>query len=400
MPPPSLTAASEKRLVLLLAGVQFCHIVDFMVLMPLGPQLMRLLGITPAGFGFLVAAYTLSAGLAGFASAFVIDRFNRRHLLLGLFSGLLLATTACGFAWDFHSLLLARALAGMFGGVLSANVLAYLGDCIPEERRGGATGTVMTAFSMAAVAGVPLGILLATHFTWRMPFLAIAGVGALLWLTAVRILPSLPARNAHAPVAVVATLRAVLGVANHRRALALIAALMLAGFSVIPFISPYMVRNVGLSEAQLSYIYLCGGFATLFTAPLIGRLSDHFGKARAVHVVAAVSLLPLFLLTHMSPAPLPLVLVVTTLFMVFISGRLIPAIALVTAASTPALRGRFLSMNAALQQLASSAAAFLPTLVLSLDAQGRLLNYDLVGYGAMAMTLLAMWLAGRVRVIS
>lgn len=394
-----LSPAHEKHLILLLAGIQFCHIVDFMILMPLGPQLMRLLGISAAQFGFLVAAYTLSAGLAGFASAFIIDRFDRRRMLLAVFSGFLFATAACGFAWDFHSLLLARLLAGFFGGVLGANILAYLGDCIPEERRGAATGKVMAAFSMAAVAGVPLGIFIASHSNWRMPFLFVAGTGLILALLALRILPSLPARDTGA-VNVRATLRDVFSVANHWRAFVLIGALMLAGFSVIPFISPYMVRNVGLTEAQLSLIYFCGGLATLFTAPLIGRLSDRFGKARTLRWLGAISLLPLLLLTQLPPLPLPVVLIVTTIFMVFISGRLIPAMAMITAACTPALRGRFLSMNAALQQLSASLAALWPTLILSQGANGQLLNYDLVGYGAMAMTVVAMWIAGKVEVRS
>lgn len=399
MTSPPLSPPRERQLIFLLAGIQFCHIVDFMILMPLGPQLMRVLNMSPAQFGLLVSAYTLAAGVAGFACAFVIDRFDRRRLLLVIFAGFLLATFACGLAWSFTSLLVARLLAGAFGGILGANIMAYLGDCIPEARRGTATGKVMTAFSIAAVAGVPLGLFLAVHFNWRAAFFLVGGIGLLLGLAAVRLLPSVPAR-ASGPIDLLGTLAAVFSVGNHWRAFALIAALMLAGFSVIPFLSPYMVHNVGLSEAQLPLIYLVGGLATLFTAPLIGRLADRHGKARTLQMVCALSLLPLFLITHLPPLALPFVLAVSTLFMVLVSGRLIPAMALVTSASSPALRGRFLSMNAALQQLAASAAAFLPTLVLAQDAGGRLLHYEVVGYGAMTMTLLALWLAGRVEVRS
>lgn len=395
----TLPAATEKRLILLLAGIQFCHIVDFMVMMPLGPQLMRVLGIDTAGFGLLVSAYTLAAGAAGFASAFFIDRYDRRRLLLWLMAGFLLATLACGLAPDFHSLLVARLLAGAFGGILGTNVMAYVGDCIPEARRGSATGRVMAAFSLAAVAGVPLGLWLATLSNWRAPFLFITVTGLLLWLWGLRLLPAVPARD-HGRIDIAGTLRAVLGVPNHWRAFALMAALMLAGFSVIPFLSPFMVHNVGLKEADLPLIYFCGGLATLFTAPLIGRLADRHGKARVLAVVGLLSLLPLAVVTRLPAVGLPLVLVVTTVFMVLISGRLIPAMALITSASVPALRGRFLSMNTALQQLAASAAAFLPTLVLAQAGDGKLLNFALVGNAAMGVTLLVVWLGFRVEVRS
>ncbi|MDP2227058.1 MAG: MFS transporter [Moraxellaceae bacterium] len=394
-----LSSRAESRLVWLLAGIQFCHIVDFMVMMPLGPQLMRTLHMSTAEFGLLVSAYTLSAGLTGFAGAFVIDRVDRRRLMLALFTGFIMATLACGFAWSFGSLLLARVLAGMFGGVLAATLLAIIGDCIPAERRGAATGKVMAGFALAAVAGVPLGIWMATHGGWRLPFYGVAATGVLLWLLALRVLPSIPARDT-GPLQIAHTLRLVMGERNHLRAFALVSVLMLAGFSVIAFISPYMVHNVGLTEAQLALIYLYGGIASLLTAPLIGKLTDRIGKTPTFRWFALLSLLPLLALTHLPPSPLPLVLMVTTAFMVFIGGRMIAAITLIQSASTPELRGRFLSFNSAIQQLASGLAAFLPTLLLTEDAAGRLLHYDLVGYGAAAMTVLAIWLAGKIEIRS
>lgn len=393
----TLTPAFEKKLVWLLAGIQFCHIMDFMVLMPLGPQLMRVLGISTAEFGWLVSTYTVSAGIAGIASVFMIDRFDRRHALTGLFTGFILATVACGLAWDFHSLLLARSMAGVFGGVLTAVIMALLSDCIPEERRGAATGKVMTGFALAAVAGVPLGIYLANHFDWRMPFFFISVLSTPMLLLAPRLLPSVPARES-GPIQFVGTLRMVMWDRNHLFAFALVSSLMLAGFSVIAYISPYMVHNVGLTESQLPLIYLYGGVGSLLTAPLIGRLSDRIGKARTFRITCLTSVPPLLVLTHLPAVPVPVVLVVTTLFMILIGGRVIAAIALLSSVSHAHVRGRFLSFNSAMQQLASGIAAFLPTLVLTQDAQGHLMHYNWVGYGAVTMTLVAFWLAGRVEI--
>lgn len=395
----ALSTSSEKKLVWLLAGIQFCHIMDFMVLMPLGPQLMRVLGITTAEFGWLVSTYTVSAGIAGLASVFMIDRFDRRHALTGLFAGFILATVACGLAWDFHSLLLARSMAGVFGGVLTAVIMALLADCIPEARRGTATGKVMTGFALAAVAGVPLGIYLANHFDWRMPFFFIAAISTPMLLLSPRLLPSVPARES-GPVQIMGTLHAVMSDRNHLYAFALVSVLMLAGFSVIAYISPFMVHNVGLTEAQLPLIYLYGGVGTLLTSPLIGRLSDSLGKVRTFRIACLSSVPPLLVLTQLPAVPLHIVLIVTTAFMILVGGRVIAAISLLSSASHAHMRGRFLSFNSAMQQLASGVAAFLPTLVLTQDAQGRLLHYDWVGYGAVTMTLLAFWLAGRMEVRS
>ncbi|MBP9046527.1 MAG: MFS transporter, partial [Moraxellaceae bacterium] len=271
MLPVTLSPGAERKLVLLLAAMQFAHIMDFMVMMPLGPQLMRVLNISTDQFGWLVSAYTLTAGVAGFISVFLVDRFDRRHALTTLFAGFLLATLACGLATDFHVLLAARCMAGMFGGVLTAIIMALIADCFPESKRGAVTGKVMSGFALAAVAGVPMGIYLANHFDWRMPFFLIAALSLPLLMLLPRWLPSVPARD-EGPIRIIGTLREVMGDRNHVYAFVLVSALMLAGFSVIAYISPYMVQNVGLTEAQLPLIYLWGGLGTLITAPFIGKL--------------------------------------------------------------------------------------------------------------------------------
>ena len=100
---------SERSLLLLLATVQFTHIMDFMILMPLGPQLMRNLLIGPGQFSALVAAYTISSGVIGLLAAPFIDRFDRRNVLLLAYGGFIIGTVSCALSQDFVSLLAARA---------------------------------------------------------------------------------------------------------------------------------------------------------------------------------------------------------------------------------------------------------------------------------------------------
>ena len=142
----TLPPAQERWLLITLAGIQFTHIVDFMIMMPLGPQLTTLFAISDAEFGLLVSAYTLSAGLSGLLATSFIDRFERKRLLLWLYMLFGLTTLGCALAPSYGWLMAARVAAGLFGGILSAMTQTVIGDVIPFARRGRAAGFVMTAF--------------------------------------------------------------------------------------------------------------------------------------------------------------------------------------------------------------------------------------------------------------
>src|SRR5262245_24111368 len=186
-----MTRLSERWLLLLLAAVQFTHIMDFMIMMPLGPQLMRELFIGPGHLSALVAAYTISSGVVGLLAAPFLDRFDRRLLLLVAYGGFTLGTLGCALSGSAMQLAVARVVSGAFGGVAVALVLAIVSDVVPAERRAAGIGIVMTAFSLAAAVGVPFGVQLAQRFRWETPFYVMAGAAAIVWCVAFAGLPSL-----------------------------------------------------------------------------------------------------------------------------------------------------------------------------------------------------------------
>ncbi len=385
-----------------LAGIQFAHILDFMIMMPLGPILMHELAIDAHAFGLLVSAYTFTAGFAGVLAAMFVDRFERKRLLLTMFALFSLATLACGLAPGYATLLAARGIAGAFGGVLGAMVHTMVGDLIPFERRGRAAGTIMAAFSLSTVAGVPLSLFLANHFGWRFPFYLIAALSLPLLLVGLKQLPQL---RGHLPTAVIseterahpfAAMLETLRDANHRRALTFMALLMLAGFMVIPFITIYATANVGIRQEDIPYMYLAGGCATFFTARWIGRLADAHGKVRVFRYVAFAALVPLFVQTHLPPVPLWLMVACATLFFILVPGRMVPAMAIMTSAVQPRLRGTFLSLNGAVQNFFSGVAAYAGGLMIAME-DGRLTGYGNVGLLAIGATLLAIYFVGRIR---
>ena len=393
----SSPAYSERALLLTLAGIQFSHVLDFMIMMPLGPMLMSELGITTHQFGLLVASYSFSAAVSGLLAATFVDRFERKRLLLMVFLLFGLATLACALAPGYTTLIAARCMAGAFGGVLGALIQTIVGDTIPYARRAKASSIVATAFSISTVAGVPLSLWLASLFHWRAPFIFIVVLVMLFLLVAMRVLPELRhhlsrEKRAHP----FSDLFAVMRDGNHWRAMTLSALLIFAGFTVIPYITVYAVNNIAISQHDIAYIYLAGGAATLFTARLIGHYADLHGKMEVYRLVAFSAMLPLLLVTQIQSASLGWWLLCTTLFFVLVSGRFIPAMAIITSAAQPRLRGTFMSLNATVQSLAMGLAATLSGFIITQDTAGRIVGYQNVGYVAIVANLLGIWFVSRI----
>lgn len=388
----------ERLLLWSLAAVNFTHIVDFMIMMPLGPELTRLFGISDTQFGLLVSSYSLAAGVAGLAASTVIDRFERKRALLILYAGFALATLACGLAPTYVTLLVARVAAGVFGGVLGALVQTIVGDAVPYERRGQAMGVVMSAFSLSTVAGVPFSLWLSSQFGWHAPFFAIAALSTLIWLGAWRSVPVLEGHltGVSAQPAVTQLLR-VLSVGNHWRAFGLSALMVTGSFAIIPYITIYTTTNVGLATEQVPLVYFVGGVATFFSARLWGWLTDRWGKVQVFRLVSVLALLPMLALTHLPTVPLGVLLVVTTAFFMFVSGRMVPGMALLTVASEPRLRGSFISVNNALQSAAMGLAAWLGGAFITRSPDGLVQGYDRAGWLALVTTAVMVWWVGHLR---
>lgn len=396
-PSKTRTPARDWVLLVILASVQFTSIVDFMVVMPLGPQLIEKLHISADQFGLIVASYSISAGIAGLLASSIMDRFGRKTAFLGLYSGFLVGTLFCGLARRYSTLVAARALTGGFGGILSGLALTIVADVFPEERRGRATGVLMSAFALASVVGVPAGLQVGLEWGWHVPFLILAGLGSLVLIAALFIMPPLKAHlhhgvHAHPFTQVVATFR------NSRNliAFALTAAVMFGGFCVIPYISLSLVSNVGVPAKKLWMVFVTGGVLTLFGAPLIGALADRFGKLAIYRDVAVVSACLVLVVTNLPRVRLALAIAVVGA-MLSNAGRMVAALAMITASVESRLRGGFMSANSAVQHMSSGLGAYIGGNIVKETADKHLNHFDRVGLMSVAATLLSLWLAGLLR---
>jgi predicted MFS family arabinose efflux permease len=398
---PARSPSNQQELLILvtLAAVQFISIVDFVVLMPLGPQLMRAFEIGPAKFGVIVSSYTFAAGVAGLLAAMLVDRFSRRTAFLTFYAGFLAGTLCCGLAPSYSALVVARVITGAFGGIIGGMAMAIIGDVFPEERRGRATGALMSAFALASVVGVPIGLELGRLFGWHTPFLVLVACGVPILGIAAFVLPPLRGHIRSGSSRPLAALVETFANVNHLNAFALIVALTIGGFAMIPYISPYLTANVGVLESELKYVYIVGGAVTLVVAPVVGRLADHYGKLLIYRIIAPLSGLLMIAIGYLPPVHVAVAVTVVGGLIVTNAGRMVAAMAMVTSSVVPARRGGFMSANSAVQHIASGVGAFIGGLIIIQAPNGKFERFGLVGWFAAICTLLTLWVAGRLRVV-
>ncbi len=396
----SFTPGAERRLLWLLALTQFTLIMDFMVMMPLGPQIMRAYHISPAAFATAVSAYSWCAGLSGLLAATYIDRFNRRSLLLFMYAVFALSNLACAYATSFELLLVARALAGMTGGVIGSVILAIVGDVVPAARRGAATGTIMASFSLAAVVGVPVGIVLGAQYGWATPFALLFLLSISIGACGAWIVPSLGEHLSHRARRwreVLPELWTLTTAPGHRDAFLLSFLITVSQMLVLPFISPVLVANHGVPPANLAWLYVLGGIAPFFLSRRIGQWSDRYGHRRVFRIMVIYSLLPILFITHLPNLPFWVIALSFPFFTIAMAGRMVPLQALLITVPMPSARGAFLSANSSFQSLGAGCGAWLGGLGLASLPNGAISGFGSDGWIAVALALIVFLWVARVR---
>jgi predicted MFS family arabinose efflux permease len=383
----SSRAISERAVIFLIGAVQFVNILDFVMVMPLGPDFAAGLGIAPSHIGTIGAAYTAAGSVAGVAGSYFLDRFDRRKALAVAMLGLVVATAAGGLATGLSSLLMARALAGLFGGPATSLSLSIIADLIPVERRGRAMGAVMGSFSVASVVGVPMALKVAGWADWRMPFFLVAALGLLVVVGAIFYLPPMrrhlegDRQQAH-PVSVRALFTRTDVLLSY-----LMTALLSAGvFVIIPNLSAYVQNNLGYPREELEAIYFIGGLVSFLTLRVAGKAVDRLGSFRVGTVGSMMFLGALYLSFIHLPVGMPLVAVLSCFFLA--NGvRNVAYSTLTSRVPEQAVRARFMSFLSAVQHLGAAAGAFLSSRMLTDLPGGKLGGMTQVVLLSMALTL-------------
>ncbi|NGZ83889.1 MFS transporter [Duganella aceris] len=389
----------QKTVVAMLAFLQFAVILDFMLMSPLGAVIMPALNIGPSQFGLVVSAYAFSAGASGLLTAGFADRFDRKKLLLFFYTGFILGTVWCGLAQSFESLLAARIVTGLFGGVIGSVVLAISTDLFPPQMRGRVMGLIQTAFAASQVLGIPAGIYLSNQWNWHVPFMAMAAFGLVGGLLVAWQMQPVDAHlgkpQEHSPFM---HLYHTVTEKRYLLAFAITALLTTGGFMLMPFSSAYIVNNMGIDLHHLPTVYLITGVCTIFMGPLIGKAADAFGKFRVFLFGTVLSIVMVLVYTHLGHIPLAALVLINSLMFVGIFSRMIPFQALSSTVPVQTQRGSYNAISASIQQLAGGLASVASGHIVTQAADGRLQHFDTVGYVVVATSLVAVglvWLLQR-----
>lgn len=388
----------ERIILFLLATLNFTHILDFIIMMPLSNYLMPFFKISAMQFSILVASYSISAFFSGLLIAMIIDRFDRKKALVFAYIGFLAGTIACGFAPTYGLLLASRILAGLFGGIIGAQVLSIVADLFVYERRGRAMGAVMSAFAAASILGVPISLYLTNlfKFNWHVPFLMIGSLGILVVPFIIRFIPKMTGhiRTRDKSASHFKSLIVVLENPRQRSALLFSGLLMMGHFLIIPFINPYIEFNKGFSKNMIPMIYLVGGIASLISAIFLGRFSDKIGKLPVFLYSVFFSLFMVLIITRLPDIHYSLVLGFFAIWFMLATGRAVTSQAMISEVVRPEQRGSFMSINGSVQQLGSGLAAISAGLIVITESSGKILRYNWVGYLSI-IVLLSSFFLGR-----
>ncbi len=382
----------ELWIIILLAAINFTHILDFMIMMPLGNYLMPFFDITPRQFSFLVGAYPITAFFSGFTAAFFVDRHDRKKVLVFAYIGFLIGTLACGTATTYGLLLASRILTGLFGGLIGAQVLSIVADLFGYERRGAAMGAVMSSFAIASTIGVPFALYLSNIFSWHAPFIFVVGIGVAIVILVIKFIPNMDSHimkkdeTKH-------RFHVLLNVIQSReQSLALVfsALVMMGHFLIIPFINPYLEFNKNYSRDITPLIYFFGGIASFCAAIILGKVSDRVGKLQVFSWAVFFSFAMVWIITNLPLLPFSIVILFFAIWFVVATGRAVTAQAMISNVVSHEQRGSFMTFNSSVQQLGTGIASLISGFIVTKDSTGKLYRYEWVGYISIVVLLLGL----------
>jgi predicted MFS family arabinose efflux permease len=378
---------SKKRgllLIAILAALQFIFAIDYILVLPLGPKIMASLKIGTIEYGLLISVYTISAAIMGFLSSFFIDSYPRKNILIIALLLFMLGNVCFVLSNSFLWIICSRILTGAFGGILSSLVMIYLGDLFPKTKLGRNTSTIMISNAMAAILGIPVALFITETYSWQFPFAGMLLINALVLILCIIYIP-----NISAPIKKKARKKLWHFVNNPKFLWPILFMSMLTfagGATILPYLSTFVMTNLNFTNADVSFIFFCGGIAALLVNLFIGFFIDQYGRQNTFLLINFISIIPIILLTLSPFDDKVIVLFITTFFFGTSTARNVSGVAYLNSLMPHENRGRYVTINNSIQLMASSIATMVSGWLLYTENH-LIVNFDLLGIIAICATI-------------
>jgi predicted MFS family arabinose efflux permease len=389
-------------LLALLVGVYLSLSIDKMVISVVAEPMKREFGLSDAQLGVISGlAYTVPFGLAIMPMGWLVDRYNRRNLLivnLSIWSGL---TALCAFASSYAMLLLTRIGVGASEAAAQPVSMSIIADTFGPRRR----ATAVSIYAAGAPAGnivtFLLGAWILAHFDWRMVFLiaGIPGIGIALVLLATTREPSRGAFDGAAAsgAAKRSLVQDALTLIRIRPLVHAATANMITvsvQFTLVVWLVSFLVRIHGFSVSEAALLVGIGtGVIQTIGSLAVGPLADRFsgGVASRLALIPAMGAMGVCVSgVVLVLAPSASVAIGAMMVLALIAGfTLGPSYALILSLAPVEIRGSTIALAKLLTIAVGNTILTFATGALS-DAIG---GSDSIRWALLATVVLNMWAA-------
>lgn len=364
----------QIQLLICIAGLLFTMVLDFMLLPAISAMVMPALDLSTSQFGYVVSAYSISAGTSALIFSTFADRFERKKLLLFIYTGFLIGILFSALAVGFWMLIAARVFTGIFGGVIAAICYAMVSDIFSLQQRGRAMGSLHVAFALCQVLGLPAAVFIASHFQWQVAYFIILSAGLLFFILSLFIIKPITG-HLNEQVNVSSKLKGIVNTPSYWLVFANNVTLVTADVLFMTFASVFYVQNQLISEDELAIVFGASGIATILLSPLIGKLADKTSHFKVFAFGTGIAAIMVVTISQLHEAGIIWVVVCNTLLFTGMAGRMICSGALGLEIPKSTDRGSFMTFDSALQLICAGIAATAAGWIVFQSEDGKMLNY-------------------------
>lgn len=379
---------TNKLIVRLAFLINIISLGGFMMVVPIGPDLVESINFNPSHIGYLIGGTMLGSAAMTWLLAGHLDKFDRKQVLvLFLFlRGICLCT--CGFATSPMLLIVLFTLSGCFTGPASSVLMAAVIDVTPPPHRGRVMAFMGSAFSIAAVIMVPLSLLISFHFSWQLNFWFFGLLGCILALTCVLLFPSMTQHIQSSTTHKSPVVKQLFSQTKVKISLFVIGIQIFAHFLIISNFSAYFQFNLSFPREHMSALYFAGGLASFIMLQFSGRLFDK-GIRHQLHSVSALLLTVMLYSIFISTPQTHHLIVLFALMMTFSTIRTSVTASIASHLPTPPQRAAFMSINNTISNLASGAAGLLSAAVLTTTEDNKIVGMDWIAMASIVLSIIA-----------